>query len=270
MKDLEVTNAAHRAVGINNKRAGYYRKFKIDRNDVRPILQVATAARQYHRRMTVPWDRGHYRLLPATLILKYTKTMKEFKHDFFAKVDDLVVRWPTVISNCRKRLGSTFKQQDYPDAKKVKDFYSFETHFKPVPQDDHFILQVEHSTLEELKEKFNQDEKKNIQDVVESLWHRLFDPVKRMSEILNEQPKGKKPKIFDTLVNNLEDIVMVLPDLNINNDPQLTEMTKRIGDELCKFTPGQLRKDAMARKTTANAAKKIEEDMSAIMGQSQI
>jgi hypothetical protein len=264
MKDLPVTTAAHQAVGISNKRAGYYRKFKIDRNDVRDVIRVAQNARAYHRTMTVPWGRDVYRMLPAPLIIKYTRGLKDFKREFYANIDDVVLRWPTILANSQSRLGSAYNADDYFAAKEIKAQYDFEIHFKPVPLDDHFILEVERETLEELKDQFNVDQDKNMKEAMTNLWHRLHGVVSNMAT----QLENAKPTIFKTLVTNIEDLVEILPALNLDNDPKLTTMIQTVKDELTGYTPGQLKKSKKARNNTAKTAKKIQKDMEAIMGTS--
>lgn len=261
-KDQPTTKRAHKAIGITNVRAGYYRKFNIDRNDVRDVIRAAQNARSYHRELTVPWGHGDYRMLPAPLIMKYTRGLKDYKAKFFASVDDVVTRWPVILRNSSLRLGSAFNGADYPHPTRIKGFYSFDTHFKPVPQDDHFILEVERETLEALKREFAKDENKNMEEAVNDLFRRLHTVVDNMATQLS----NKKGKIHNSLLTNVEDLIEILPDLNIMNDPMLTALCQEAKDQLLTFTPGQLKKDSSARKTTALAAQTISDKMSGIMG----
>lgn len=261
-KDNEITDKAHQAAGITDNRAGYYRKFKINRMDILSISRTANFARSYHRMMTVPWGYDRYRLLPSTLLMKYTKKIKTHKMEFLSHVDDLVVRWPIIINEAKTRLGPAFDLSEYPVSVEVKDFYKFEIHFKPIPQDDHFILKVEEKALQEMKKSLNSEQDKNMKDAMSNLWHRLYEVVDRMATRLDE----KNPKIFKTLVTNIEDLTTILPELNLSKDPQLTDMCNDVRNKLCVFTPGQLKKDFRAKDATAQAAKEIRNKMDGIMG----
>lgn len=261
-KDAKITDVAHDAYGINDKRAGYYRKFKVDRADVVKISKVANQARSFHRLMTIPWGYDKYRMLPATLIQKYTRKIKQYKLDFFGHVSDLEARWPSIVSAAKLRLGPAFEPADYPKADEIKWLYNFDVHFKPVPQDDHFVLEVEKETLREIKDKLNKEQESNMENAMKNLWHRLYEVVERMAVRLDD----KNPKIYKTLVSNIEQLTAILPDLNLSGDPVLTDMCNDVKDKLCIYTPGQLKQDARARKETAKEAKEIQDRMAAIMG----
>jgi hypothetical protein len=262
IKDNNVTDAAHKAYNINDKRAGYYRKFKIDRTDVKQISQVANMARSFHRMMTVPWGHESYRLLPSTLIVKYQRKIKQMKMEFYSHVSDLEARWPSIISAAQLRLGPAFNQNDYVDSTQLKSAYVFDIHLKPIPKDDHFVLEVEKETLQEMKDKLNQDQENNMEDAMSNLWHRLYEVVERMAERLDDN----NPRIFKTLVTNIEKLTDILPDLNLAKDPQLTKMCIDVKDKLCVYTPGQLKKDRHVRNKTAKEAKEIQNKMDALMG----
>lgn len=261
-KDQDITDKAHQAAGITDTRAGYYRKFKINRSNIVEISRTSNSARSYHRNMTVPWGYDKYRLLPSALLMKYTKKIREFKLEFLSHVDDLTVRWPSILNEAMVRLGPAYNIDDYPIAHEVKTFYRFQIHFKPIPQDDHFILEVEEKTLKEMKQSLNSEQDKNMEDAMSNLWHRLYEVVDRMATRLDE----KNPKIFKTLVTNIEDLTDILPELNISKDPQLTDMCNDVKIKLCAFTPGQLKKDSYAKDVTVKAAKEIRNKMDAIMG----
>lgn len=261
-KDNAITTVAHDAYGINDNRAGHYRKFMVDRSDVLRISKASNIARTFHRIMTIPWGHDLYRLLPATLIPKYQRKIKQMKMEFYSHVSDLEVRWPSIINSAKIRLGPAFDHNDYAMAKEIPALYEFDVHFKPVPKDDHFVLEVEQETLKEMKEQLNKDQDKNMEDAMANLWHRLYEVVERMAERLDE----KNPRIYKTLVTNIEQITDILPDLNLGNDPRLTSMCNDVKDKLCVYTPGQLKKDSRIREKTAKDAKDIQNRMAAIMG----
>ena len=261
-KDHDITEKAHIAAGITDTRAGYYRKFKINKQNIKGISMAANAARSYHRMMTVPWGYDKYRLLPSSLLMKYTSKVKEYKIEFLSHVDDLIVRWPSILNESSIRLGPAYDPNDYPMTYEVKSFYKFTIHFKPIPQDNHFILEVEEKTLNEMKQSLNDEQNETIKHAMDSLWHRLYEVVDRMATRLDEN----NPKIFKTLVTNIEDLTKILPELNISKDIQLTNMCNDIENKLCMFTPGQLKKDSRAKDVTAKAAKEIRNKMDVIMG----
>ena len=85
------------------------------------------------------------------------------------------------------------------------------------------------------------------------LWTRLHDVVSKMAERL-----GTKDAIFrDSLVDNVAELVDLLPRLNLTGDARLDAMRREVADKLLVYEPETLRKDGGARKETARAAEDI-------------
>lgn len=64
----------------------------------------------------------------------------------------------------------------------------------------------------------------------------------------------------DSLVENLRDLVKVMPSLNITGDPELDALSDRLS-QLAKYDAETLRNSDTAREKVANEAKRILEDI---------
>lgn len=66
-----------------------------------------------------------------------------------------------------------------------------------------------------------------------------------------EGSEGKKVKVFyrteaaktfhNTLIDNIREVVEILPKLNITNDPELEKLRQRVDKVLCQYDPGELK-----------------------------
>jgi hypothetical protein len=85
------------------------------------------------------------------------------------------------------------------------------------------------------------------------LWRRLYDVVAHMVERLSD-PEA----VFrDSMVGNIIKITELLPRMDVNDDPQLEAMRRKVEEMLCGYTPDQLRKDKQIRKQAATDAKDV-------------
>lgn len=84
----------------------------------------------------------------------------------------------------------------------------------------------------------------------EELWKRLREVVKHMVDRLNEP----ESRFHATLVTNIADLVSLLPQLNVNQDPDLDRCASQIRDRLCNYTAQDLKKHGLLRVTTAAEA----------------
>ena len=86
----------------------------------------------------------------------------------------------------------------------------------------------------------------------EELRDRLSDAIRKVAVKLRD-PKA----IFrDTLVSNLTEILALVPDLNLADDPQIADLARQAGD-LVEHDAATLRDDPIARANTASRADEI-------------
>ena len=88
---------------------------------------------------------------------------------------------------------------------------------------------------------------------MKSVWERLHKVVSKVVEKL-----GNADAIFrDTLIGNVVDLCNILPDLNLEDDPQLEDLRKEVERSIGSLDPAMLREDPEGRKVIAADAKKI-------------
>jgi hypothetical protein len=100
------------------------------------------------------------------------------------------------------------------------------------------------------------------------LWQRLYKVVSHMSARMaeyNTAEDGSKPKLYDSMITNIVEIVDVLPKLNIAADTELDRMAGEVRRSLL-VDPQELRKSETMRSDTAKMAADIAQRMAAYMG----
>ena len=99
-------------------------------------------------------------------------------------------------------------------------------------------------------------------EAMKDLFVRLNTVIEHFAEKLSD-----KEAIFrDSLVENVIELVNLLPKLNVVGDADLESLRKETQKKLCAYEPDTLRKDAKVRDKAAGDAKAILDKMAGYVG----
>lgn len=230
--------------------AGNYNKRLLAKPVLAPVQKLAGKIRSEHNRLTMPWCYDGVSLLPSKLYFEYTELMRDMTGRFDAVVDNLITQYPIYKADRARELGALFNPDDYPNQDDLKRRFSVSYMFFPVPQSDHFIIDLERSDAERMKKSL-QDELQNTQaNALRELYNRVIHVVEHMHERLSD-PEN----IFrDSLVSNVSELVAVLPRLNVFDDPTLNKACETLRERVLIAEPDDLRTDLTMRNNVANSA----------------
>ena len=227
-----------RALGAN---AGKWVKELYPEIALESVKGVVTEARQYHARVTLPFDSG-IGILPAALIMEYGDKMKGYAGKIAELADEFCGKGQEWVSWALAEHNGTFDPKNYPGAdaggkvnsevfaQKMRKRFYLRAEPLPVPDAAHFTQSVT-SLLGVDAESVNLRVRDAGIGAQIELMKRLIEPVKVMAVKLAEQPKGDKEDIIfrDTLVSNLQDIANLGPKLNLADDPQINAFCREVG-----------------------------------------
>jgi hypothetical protein len=135
-----------------------------------------------------------------------------------------------------------------------------------------FRVDLGDDEVKRIRAEIEHDVKEATQVAMNDLWERLYQAVSHMAErldgtakyrgIKSKRAKTKDKRFRDSLVENLVDLVALIPKLNLTDDPKLEDIRRRIEKELTKFDPEDLREDKALR----SKAKRSAEDILNAMG----
>jgi hypothetical protein len=228
--------------------AGKWVKYKLPDESLVPIRKFAGIVRQFHYDHTCVWEDGQ-QLLSAKARPGYDAKMQEFSEEFWKLVDAFGEEYPNWIEQAKIMHAGTFDPSDYPEWSRARGLFRFTREYMPVPKAEHFNKDMQElygAGLNALVEK-------KISDAVSDAWERLFKPVQLMAEKL-----ASPDAIFrDSLVENIRDVVQLIPELNITDNPKLIEAAKLIQKDLASLDPNVLRDSKVDRKEAAEKAANI-------------
>lgn len=233
------------------KDAGRYNKMLIPKEALEEITKIAGAARAYHYKMTLPWGDNGDRLLPAMLFQDYTDMMRDFKARFETAVFRFVRDYPQLKIDAQKRLGTMYNPLDYPPVADIQDRFGIATEFSPVPSAGDFRVNLNEEYVSSIQRDIERRMQDRMNEATKHCWERVREVVSHIHERL-----GEKDKVFrDSLIENAQELLAILPALNINKDPELEAVAQEVRTLL--VAPERLRQDVTLRSQTADRAAEI-------------
>lgn len=266
-KATRMVNDAHNTTD----EAGKYRKAAMAKDILKDITKIVNEARAEHYRMTLPWVHKGPNILSSAMYMDYQRIMGDLENRFWQAVEEFLANYPDHVAMMRAVLNGLFNIEDYPETEILRNKYKFSFSFLPFPTAADFRVNLNSAEVDKIKADLEQQQQVAIESAMRDIWERLHKATSHMVEKLNSFGKpvgdnGKTDTFRDSLVNNLCDIVQILPKLNITNDPTLARLGQDIEKTLCSHDPKDLRENKELRKETAANAQDILDQMAGYCG----
>lgn len=240
---------------------GAYRKLLVGKDALAAVRAAISGARQHHYANTLPWLDEGQRILPSANYFKYLEGQREWRSAFEYAVAGFVADYDRAVNDARHRLGGLFVVEDYPESDEIEAKFSFEFTVVPLPDSKDFRVRLG----DEEEAIIRADIEKRVNDAAaaatKDLFSRCHEAASRMVERLrlyHIDDKGRVAHPFrDTLVENVRELVELLPALNISGDKDLHDTTEVIRDLLAGVEAQDLREDAGLRTAVADEAEAI-------------
>lgn len=257
--DRKVTDEVNRAHNAT-KDAGRYNKLLIEAEHLKEINQLVSSIRQLHYSMTRPWCDEGPRILPNVLYSKFTDALRVLKRDYETAADKFCRAYPNFVETRAKQLNGLFNPSDYPSASEIRSKFRIELKVLPFPDAEDFRADLDDDTVADIKREITEMSEKVVDDAMKHTANQIIDLVGHMAEKLHEYgtaKKGERKFFMDSLVENVRELVDLLPAFNLTNNPKLDQITKRMAKELCAEDAQALRDNEAARKAVAKSADEI-------------
>ncbi len=235
------------------KTAGSFIKVLVDKKHLKDVRMAINSMRDYHNNQTMPWDNNGGRLLPSSKYSQYTMKLRELQRELEAAVTIFVKNYDDYVTESSIALGDLFDKEEYPFAADLGTKFFLDSEFSKINEAADFRVDIPEEDREEIKKQIESKVETKHADSMEKLWKRIYVAVEHMTEKLIDE-KG----IFrDSMIENIKQLVSVLPALNILDDPELADMTTELKDGLCGYTAKELRTDKVLRKDVATKSTEL-------------
>ena len=256
--------ASHEVAVSNNasEDAGRFNKTLLKNSEKFDALKtLETSIRQYFYKITLPWSDDGQRILSSDLYFEFMEKMREFAAEYRRAVNEFLDMYETYIEENRLRLGDMHQRSEYPTSEKLKERYAFTFEVLPMPVGEDFRVNLSEGEQARIAQDIDRNSREKLQNGMQDLWVRLHKVVAKMAGTLSDPEKG----FHKTLVTNIEDLVEILPQLNITGDPNLTSLTSQVKTQLCQYTAEMLKNDAVTRQQTAQHATNIANTIAGVL-----
>ena len=277
--DKQVSNDIADQYNIEGGRrsSGNFNKITIDSKYLKEPQNIKRKVIHAFESMTLPWINNDIKvnLLPNTRLLEFSKVWRESKTEMNQYLWNLRNGlYDEMMQESRDRLngqsseeGGLFNKWDYPPVEDFASKFEMEYYVRPVPDADNLDLRV--AVGEEEANRIKTDIQKSIEKQFEesrkALCDRIVDSVEHVKRVLSSKNKNGNPTIHDTLMEKMEQLVNILPELNFAEDQEIEDIRRRIRDELLEDVD-VLRKDTDIREDVLTSTNDILNRMEKIYG----
>ncbi len=222
------------------------------------IIKQAAAIRSWHISQTLPWTDNGSRLLPMSNFMAYKEQLGVMEQGYNALVDKFIDAYPNLIIAAAFQLGDLFDRTEYPEVHTLRNRFSMQYSFFPVPQAGDFRIDINEEAKAEILANCEKAYNDRLENAMKDAWVRLHECLTRMSDRLqydevDEEVDGRwekvlKPRVFrDSMVDNAKELVELLQHLNLTKDPQMEQARKDLKNILDRHNVDTLRGSYTAR-----------------------
>lgn len=227
-----------------------------------PVKARSHATHYIHRTLASPWSADGVRILKATAYEEYATKMSKAEEDFWSAVETFMVRYQIFYDNLYEkgpeRMGGMYNREDYPSPGEVRRKFTFNVHYSPITHSsDWRIGGLSDDETQRLAAAVAERERELLAQAMRDVWGRLHEAVSSVVKKLSTEIGSKGSIYRDSLIGNVIDICDLLPDLNLEDDPDLEDMRKAVMKRIGTLNPELLREDPEARKEAAKDAKEL-------------
>jgi hypothetical protein len=236
------------------------------RTDV--FMKVSAQGKKYFYEVTSPWDDRGWRLLSIDIFKDFVKKFKAYTTDYKSKVLDFVDDFKSAVEEMQAAdvLGNAFKNSDYEkwfnrdgsvNREALLENFALEVEYDTVTTGNDLAASLTAEDREALTDEINARATAKFANVQKDVAGKLHKAIAKMHERLSNTENTFR----DTLTGNIEELVDIIPMMNIANDPELNKLAEEARATLLKFDPQTLRDDDKARKEISDAADKMAKNL---------
>lgn len=230
--------------------AGKFQKKLLVSNALMNFKNNAQTARQLHYAMTLPWMDEGLRILPTKMYRKYMDKMHPFKVNAEAAADKFCDEYLQSKEEAKAHLGTMWNDADYPDVTSIREKFRFDIEPRPIPQSEDWRVDLDEKILSDIREQTENSLLLAQKEAVRDVYVRLEKRVSHMAEFLSDPNRI----LQHSLLFKMQELLEVVPHLNITDDPNIDDIVERISNTICTLDINDLRKDDVARSKAAEEA----------------
>jgi hypothetical protein len=209
----------------------------------------------------------HQYLLATRMFETYMLTQDEIKHQFQRVVDDYCDKaYPDIRDKARIKLGTSFKESDFPSTSSIKGYFDYRINVAPVPEVNDWRLEgVPQKNVDELRNEIEDSVRGMYNDATRTMFERARSMLEKFySQAKSYNTNAPGATLRDPTIEQMKELAYIVCDMNITNDPLLDKVGKEMLRDFVDLKGSELRRSAELRDDIADKAKKILAKMSPV------
>jgi hypothetical protein len=242
--------------------AGNFNKALLPKDSLAGIASVVGESRTGFAARTLPWLDDGARIMAASAFMPHSTWVRGQQAKFDKAVADFISRYPDHVNDARARLGSMFDTNDYPLPSDLAGKFGMTMLVLPVPSAADFRVAMSENQAASIRADIEARVSEAAASAQRSVYERIAEQLERMADKLAAYKPAlrsgdKTEGVFrDSLVENVRDLVNMLPGLNITGDPALIELGGKLA-RLAYHNAETLRSSDSKRLETEAEARRI-------------
>lgn len=237
-------------------------KHLIPKESLKPIVTAQGAIRTHFYSNSLPWRDNGDRLMTRKLYLKFVEEHEQLVTEFKDAVSYfLSTDYPRAIDKAEFRMGDLFNRDDYPTAAELRHKFYARLEVDAVTSANDFRVQIDAEHVDKVRKSMEAAAEQRIHGAMADVWRRMAETIGYFAERM-AQPDA----VFrDTTVDNVAELIDLIPGLNVLDDPAIEEIRQMVAGKLTGLDAKDIRKDPALREELADDAKEIMDKMSGFM-----
>lgn len=251
----KATDLAREAAATHNAAEKMHRHTErtLDADAFGEISTWEANTRAEHRKRSVPFSDKGPRMIAAVGLLQYKQLMDDATDKGHALWADFLDRYDVAVSDARALRGDRFDINDYPTRTELENEFSIKFRILAMPDVGNLPTALAGIVAQGSQAAIDAA----VEEGKKYVFKQLREPIAHMVEKLLGYTGGRKGAFHDTIVTNIQEVLDVLPSININGDPTIDALGEAMRQALTTYTPDDLRDNDDARADVAQAAQDI-------------
>lgn len=234
-------------------------KHLVPKEALAPVVSAAGAVRSHFYTNTLPWRDNGDRLMTRQLYMTFIQAHEALVAEFDDKVGFFLSdAYPKAIEQAEFRMGDMFMRADYPSTNELRHRFYASLSIDALTTANDFRVAIDKDHVDKVRAAMEKAAEDRIHGAMRDIWSRMGEAI----SYFHQRMADPKAVFRDSTVDNVADLIALIPGLNVLDDPNIEAVRSMIADKLGGIEAKDIRKDPELREELAGEAKAIMDRMS--------
>lgn len=201
------------------------RKLLLPPDSIANIKTTIGKARNYLRKIALPFPITGCMLVPRKLIPEIQETLQKLQWEYNNHVQDFLYWYPQTVEDAKASLGQLFDACDYPTPEQIQNKFRFQWRYIVVGPSTSRVLPP--SIYKDEVEKFQNLMEQARVEAIAALREEFVELVSNLTDKLQGSEDGKPRRLREAAVENLKQFLDAFADRNLFDDEQLSQLVSQ-------------------------------------------